>query len=259
MNFYLKREKKNQEIVELIQKEAEKYGFILDDLNPEIVFSIGGDGTFLRAVHQYIDDIDDVTFIGINTGSLGFFYEFNKEQIPSIMKSISDRTYPLKKYPLLKGIAEYKKETVNIYALNEIRIENPFHTLISDVFINDEKLETYRGNGLVVSSSLGSSAYNKSLGGSLIESDLCALELTEIAPLQNNIYRSLGSSLVVGGEKTISFTGNLGKAVVGFDHLNVERDDELLSVSISYSKKQVKIIQSNNHSYIQKIRKSFVL
>ena len=104
IGIYYKQE--NQEIVELIQKEAEKYGFILDDLNPEIVFSIGGDGTFLRAVHQYIDDIDDVTFIGINTGSLGFFYEFNKEQIPSIMKSISDRTYPLKKYPLLKGIAE---------------------------------------------------------------------------------------------------------------------------------------------------------
>ena len=64
---------------------------------------------------------------------------------------------------------------------------------------------------------------------------------------------------LVSGDKTISFAGNLGKAVVGYDHLNIEKEDELLSVSISYSKKKVKIIQSDNHSYIQKIRKSFVL
>ena len=257
IGIYYKQE--NQEIVELIKLEAEKYNFILDDNDPDIVFSVGGDGTFLRAVHQYIDILDDVVFIGINTGSLGFFYEFSKEQIPMIMSSIADNNYPLKKYPLLRGFAEYKKENVEFFAINEVRIENPFHTLISYVFINDEQLETYRGNGLVVSSTLGSSAYNKSLGGSLIDSDLFALELTEIAPLQNNVYRSLGSSLVVNGDKTISFAGNLGKAVVGYDHLNIEKEDELLSVSISYSKKKVKIIQSDNHSYIQKIRKSFVL
>lgn len=250
---------KNSDIVDLLKKELKKYHFELDDVNPDIVFSVGGDGTFLKAVHAYINQLDRVTFIGINSGSLGFFYDFSKEEIPKIVKSINDSKYAFREVNLLKGEVFYKESQETIYALNEIRMENPFHTLISNVLINDEELELYRGNGLMVASSLGSSAYNKSLGGALIDNDLQALELTEIATIQNNVYRSLGSSLVIKGDKVITFKGNLAHSVVGYDHLIVKREDDLEMVKISYSDKKVKIISSENHSYIQKIRKSFVL
>ena len=152
----------------------------------------------------------------------------------------------------------YDKEQA-IYALNEIMIENPFHTLISDVFINEDKLETFRGNGLMVCSSLGSSAYNKSLGGALIDSDLNALELTEIAGLDNNIFHSLKSSLVVSGNKKISFKGELSGTMVGYDNLSLNKEDGLKEVTVSISDKKVSIVYSKNNSYIKKVRKSFVL
>ena len=257
IGIYYKQE--NHKIVEQIKKEIKKYELSIDNRKPDIVFSVGGDGTFLRAVHMYMDRLNEIHFIGINSGSLGFFYDFSKEEIPQIVESIANKTYALKEHALLKGEVKFKKSETTIYALNEIRIENPFHTLISDVFINKEKLENYRGNGLIVASTLGSSAYNKSLGGALIDNDLDALELTEIAGIQNNVYRSLGSSLVIKGDKSLSFSGQLGNSVVGYDHLNIQNDDSLLELKVSYCEKKVKIIYSENHSYIQKIRKSFVL
>ena len=257
IGIYTKKE--NNEIVDLIKAECAKRHFELDNDHPDYVFSIGGDGTFLRAVHKYIDMLDKVCFIGINNGSLGFLYDFNKDNLPTIFEKLSLDKLPIKEHALLKGHAIYKNSQEEFFALNEIRIENPFHTLISKVLINDEELETYRGNGLIVSSSIGSSAYNKSLGGALVDPDMNALELTEVAGIQNNAFRSLGSSLVISGDKKVSFTGELTNSVVGYDFLSFHKDDELLKVEISYSNKKVKIAQSEDHSYIQKVRKSFVL
>ena len=250
---------KNQQVADLIKEEAKKIGFELDDKNPDVVFSVGGDGTFLRTVHNYIDRLDKTIFIGINRGSLGFFYDFNEEEIPATLQRLKDDNYKVKEQTLLKGVATYKNSKEEMFALNEIRIENPFHTLICKVSINDEELETFRGNGLIVASTLGSSAYNKSLGGALIDNDILAMELTEIAALQNNVYRSLGSSLVIKGDKKVSFACQVNNAVVGYDHIAINKDDELLSLDISYSDRKVRIIYSEDHSYIQKIRKSFVV
>ena len=246
----------NRQILDLIATEAKKHGFELDDKQPDVIFSIGGDGTFLRTVHKYIDVLDKVMFVGINKGSLGFFYDFFEEEIPEIMNKLADGSF---RYPLLKGDVEFENSKQTIFALNEIRVENPFHTIISDVLINDEKLESCRGNGLIVSSALGSSAYNKSLGGALIDHDLKVLELTEVAGIQSNIKRSLGSSLVINGDKNISISGNLNDSIVVFDHLNIQNAGLLKKIDICYSNKIVKIISSDKRSYVDRIRKSFVL
>ena len=172
---------------------------------------------------------------------------------------IKERSYKITTHPIIQGHAQYENSEESFYAINEIRIENPFHTLISDVLINDEKLETYRGNGLIVCTSLGSSAYNKSLGGSLIDNDLESLEITEIAGIENNVYRALGSSFVLKGDKTITFSGQLLNSVIGYDFSNIHKNENLLNVVISYSDKTFRIIHSPDYSYIQKIRKSFIL
>ena len=59
-------------------KEA---GFIIDDKNPDICIHLGGDGTFLRSVHNYIDKLDKVKFVGLCIGTLGFFYDYQKDDL----------------------------------------------------------------------------------------------------------------------------------------------------------------------------------
>lgn len=257
IGIYFKKE--NAENAKIVEKEAIKQGFEIDNNNPDIIFSVGGDGTFLRAIHNYIDKLDSVLFLGIHSGSLGFFYDFTKEQVQMVLEKIKNNDFSIKEQRLLRGevVSDFSKE--EILALNEIRIENPFHTLKTDVFINNELLETFRGNGLIVSSSLGSSAYNRSLGGALIDNDIEALELTEVAAIQNKVYHSLGSSLIIKNNKTITFSGDIANASIGYDHLSLENEDDLISLSVSYSNKKVKIICDPKRSYIQRIKEGFVL
>ena len=120
----------NKDIAERIKEEAFKKGLQFDDRIPNVVFSVGGDGTFLRAVHKYIDQLDSIKFIGINSGSLGFFYDFCEEAIPQILDLLLKDECVIHEHALLKGIANYKNSSEEMFALNEIRIENPFHTLI---------------------------------------------------------------------------------------------------------------------------------
>ena len=254
--YYYKKE--NESIAELVIREADRFGFSLDNKTPDIVISIGGDGTFLRCVHHYLNRLANTAFIGINSGSLGFYCDFVKEEITSLFEMISQEDYVINEHSLLCGNLEYKDGCETIYAVNEIRIENPLHTLKCSVFINDEKLESFRGNGLVISSTLGSSGYNKSLGGALVDHELEALQLTEVAPLSNNVYRTLGSPLILSPERVINIDGALSNAVVGYDHLNVQ-ERELLSISVGYSDKKLFILTPSDKTYISKIRKSFVL
>ena len=258
MKIALHYKRENKEILNIINTEAKKYGLVFDDKNPDVVIAIGGDGTFLKAVHAYLDQVDSILFTGINNGTLGFFYDFTKEDIPSLIKMIVEKTYKVKEHHLLRGDVEYKGAKETIYAVNEIRMENPSHTLTSKVFINDEELESFRGNGLLVTSNLGSSAYNKSLGGAFMDNDIEMLQLTEIAAVSNNLYHSLGNSLVLSNEKVITFSGSIQDAVINYDHLQLE-PKELVSVKISQSDKIIRVLHNKDYSYVKKIRKSFIV
>ena len=88
MRIGLFYKEKNNENAAFLKKQLEKNGFTLDNINPDVVFSIGGDGTFLQAVHTYLDRLDSIKFVGINYGSLGFFCVYTKEDVPELIKEL---------------------------------------------------------------------------------------------------------------------------------------------------------------------------
>ena len=249
--------RKESGLQEKIENLIISNGFELDNENPDVVLYTGGDGTFLRSVQYYLDKLNKIKFLGINFGNLGFFCDYQKDDLDQLIQDLKDNKFSETTHSLLKGeiVSEEKSET--IYAINEIRIENPFHTLICDVLINNDTLETFHGNGLLVASSLGSSAYNKSLGGSIIQPTLECLQLTEIATIQNNFNRSLGSSFVVNKSDKITLKGELKQSVVGFDYQTLN-DIVLKELTVSLSDKKVTILHPRNYSYLQKIKRSFI-
>ena len=251
IGLFVKDELIDSDIPTLIVSKISEYGFTFDQEHPEVVIFVGGDGTFLRAVHTYIEDIDNILFVGINKGSLGFYTDFSLEDIDNILISLSNDEFNLHSFRILEGTINSDK----IYAVNEIRIENPFHTLNAKVYIDDEEFETFRGNGLCVCSSLGSSAYNKSLGGSVVLPQLETLQLTEIAPINNRLYNSLGSSLVLSKDSKIMLTGDFEEIVVGYDHLTFSETSDCLLIKLS--DKRVNVIYKNTHSFIAHLREAF--
>ena len=83
------------------------------------------------------------------------------------------------------------------------------------------------------------------------------LELTEIAAIQNNVYRTISSSYVVNGESTITFEGRLNEVVVGFDSETIHLD-QASKVTISLSKKIIKLIDYKHISHVKKLKDSFI-
>ncbi len=228
------------------------------DQNPDLVVFIGGDGTFLRAVQHYQLRLDHIVFIGVHTGTLGFFCDYHETDLDKLaadLPLISSRAH---RYRLLSLTRHCQTGDDRYLAVNEVRLENPFHTLVSDVYIDGTLLETFRGNGLIVASTLGSSGYNKSLGGALVNTQLETMQLTEVATLQNNAFRSLGSSLVLGADQRITLKGDFKNAVIGYDHLVVASSETVTSLDITLTDQTVAIVHQNNRPYPEILRKSFI-
>jgi NAD+ kinase len=237
----------------------ESKGFINDNNNPEVVVTIGGDGTFLRAVQHHLPKLENLSFVGIHSGSsLGFFCDYAGHEINLLIDEIDDYYKRIFKYGLIQIKRIFKGGHDIHYAVNEFRIENPFFTLIADIDINGEQLEKFHGNGLIVASSLGSTAYNKSLGGALVDKQLTSLQLTEIAGIDNKSLHTLGSSLVLTPDKIIGISGHFEKTIIGYDHLVINDDKIPHRVEISMADKKIAIIHRREQTYVQILKKTFI-
>ncbi|MBS5587420.1 MAG: NAD kinase [[Clostridium] spiroforme] len=227
-----------------------------DQENPDLVISVGGDGTMLLSVHQYLSK--DVNFLGVHTGTLGFFTDFRKDEITKLVEAIKNDCYHLLARNLLEIKVKHEKKEDVYFALNEMRIDYGYTTQVIDVYINDELLEVFRGNGLCVSTPAGSTAYNKSIGGAVIYPGTPLMQLTEVAGIQHNAYRSLGSSLVLDASNMIKLIGhNFEQVYLGIDHLSYQIKD-VDSIEIKIAKKTINFIEYEEKSFVQRIRRAFI-
>ncbi len=226
------------------------------DEKPDIVFSIGGDGTFLRAVQKYYS-LNPI-FITINTGHFGYLCEFKIEEKDEIIPTLLAKVRNDKLIPLLKCEINHK----SYYAINEFRIHsNSEATIQFDVVINDTFLESFRGDGVVISSSIGSSGVAKSLGGALVDNELELIEFVENAPISNNGYTALNSPFVLGRDKIFKFNH--------FSHtnFNIYFDSEALriedfkyedEIKIYLSNTKVRVLKNLSKNYIKKTSEAFI-
>ena len=77
----------SNELTERFHQLASERGFIRNDSKPDTVISIGGDGTLLQAFHTYLNRIDDVAFVGVHTGHLGFYADWKAEELDDLVAS----------------------------------------------------------------------------------------------------------------------------------------------------------------------------
>lgn len=250
--LFYKKDKTDSKFISFVESKVLEHGFELVNSQPDIVLYVGGDGSFLRAVHQYVNQLEKVQFIGLCTGHLGFFYSYQQDEIDQLLEDIKTSSLKKQQYRLLEASIGLER----LYAINEIRIESPFHALISDVEINGEYLETFRGNGLVVCSSIGSSAYNKSLGGAVSSPSLEVMQLSEIAPINNRVYKSLHSSLVLDDTNVITLKTKTENILIGFDEL-VSDTKFASEIAFRLSNKKATVLYKKDYSYISLIRETF--
>ena len=162
----------------------------------ELIICIGGDGSFLSTLSKF--NFPAIPFVGINTGHLGFFQELDEEDIDFFIESYLAGKYTRQKYHTVDGVIEFEGKTEQVRGLNEIVIRsNNFKLAHLDIYIGDNFIEKFSGDGVVISTPAGSTAYNYALGGSIVDPRLDLLQLTPIAASSTAAYRSFTSGIVL--------------------------------------------------------------
>lgn len=244
----------------LFAKLKEDRHFYLSKKNPDIVISIGGDGMLLSAFHMYEQHLHRVRFVGIHTGHLGFYADYRDSEVDKLIENLkSDRGHRAS-YPILQVTLTLDNgQVVAVRALNEVTIKRIEKTMVADVFVNKVKLERFRGDGLLVSTPTGSTAYNKSLGGAILHPTMEAMQLTEISSLNNRVYRTLGSSVIVPKKDKIEIIPKRqGVYTISIDN-RTKHYRNITKVEYSISNQKVSFVATPFHtSFWERVTDAFI-
>jgi len=231
-----------------------------DEETPDIVISVGGDGTLLYAFHRYKDRLDKTAFIGVHTGHLGFYADWVPDEIEKLVIAIAKTPYQVVEYPLLEVIIRHNDggKEARYLALNECTVKSMEGTLVMDVEIKGELFETFRGDGLCISTPTGSTAYNKALGGAILHPSIPAIQVAEMASINNRVFRTIGSPLILPDHHTCLLRPvNDVDFQITIDHLTLLHKD-VKSIQCRVAQEKVRFARFRPFPFWKRVRDSFI-
>lgn len=225
------------------------------DKSFDILISIGGDGTILRAI-TYVGN-SGIPILGVNAGRLGFLAKVQKEDIHSFLQIVIDKKYTISERTLLKLETKPENKEIAInFALNEITVSRKDTTsmITIETFLNDEYLNSYWADGLIISTPTGSTGYSMSCGGPILTPDVKGFVITPIAPHNLN-----ARPLVIPDDTEIKLkvSGREEQYLVSLDSriLYVNNNSELY---ISKNPFTIKMVEIPEETFLKTLRKKLL-
>ncbi|WP_034042936.1 NAD kinase [Wocania ichthyoenteri] len=226
------------------------------DTSFDLLVSVGGDGTILRAI-TFVKDLG-IPIIGINTGRLGFLATIQVDGIENAIQDIIDGKYKISERSLLS--IETTPENNNItslnFALNEITVsrKNTTSMITVETHLDNEYLTSYWSDGLIVSTPTGSTGYSLSCGGPVITPGTNSFVLTPIAP-----HNLSARPLVVPDTTEIQLrvNGREEQHLVSLDSRIATLDNGTL-IKIKKASFKIKMIDLLNESFLDTLRKKLL-
>ncbi|MGL5042645.1 MAG: NAD kinase [Culicoidibacterales bacterium] len=234
-------------------------GFIYEDLVPNLVITIGGDGTLLEAFRQYRSQIEHVLFVGVHSGKLGFYTDWQLEELDDFLAAVIKGDFEEEAFPLLQTELTTEYETKVCLAMNEITVSDAHRTLVLNLYINGDLFETFRGTGFCASTPAGSTAYNKSLGGAVVHPEIKAFQLTEMASINNRIYRTIGAPLLFSENHCVKmeFVELENNVVFTNDHFTIE-GEVFRTLELSVAAQKIRFARYRKHNFWKRVKNSFI-
>ena len=220
-------------------------GIPLDELCSKVDFliSVGGDGTLLSVVRKSYKY--DKPVLGINLGTLGFLTDISMEQLPSFIKDLKNNIYKIDNRMMVEGSINLDK----FVAFNDIVISRKSISSMIKISakIDGKHFNSYDGDGVIVSTPTGSTAYNLSVGGPIVHPLTDAFIVTPVAP-----HSLTQRPLVMPAEFEIEFKiiDNQGAVVIvdGQDIYEVEQNQ---SIKVKIASKKAKMIHRVQRNYFE--------
>lgn len=258
IKLFIKNNSFSMIIANSLKDKLLKNNFKIVDNDYDLAIAIGGDGTFLKMIQENNFN-NKIIYVGINSGNLGFFEDINIDELDIFVKCIKKNDFILKNMSYLNVEIICNKKIKNFHSLNEVVVRNAnYKTLSSSVYIDDVLLENYFGDGVLISTSIGSTAYNLSVGGPIIYDSLHNVILTPIAPINNHSYKTLRNSLVIPNNKKIEIVPNKDiKPLIIVDGKEINFDC-IDRIKVSINKNKIKYIRLKDHNFEKLINEKII-
>ena len=216
----------------------------------DFLLSIGGDGTLLKAV-TYVRE-SEIPIMGINTGRLGFISSISADQIDDAITDILKGNYKINERTLLELSSDKKLFKEKNFALNEVAVskKDTSSMIRIDAYVDDEFLNTYWADGLVVSTPTGSTGYSLSCGGPIIMPGTNNIIITPNAPHNLNVR-----PIVIDDNSVVKLKveDRDQLALVSLDSRSRAFDSET-ELIIKKASFKIKLVQPQNNSFTTTIR-----
>ena len=217
----------------------------------DLLISFGGDGTLLDTVTMIKDS--NIPVLGINAGRLGFLANITQEDIILAVKALKNKDYKLDQRSLVqvKNKSLISNESSN-FALNEINIHKKSSSsmLKIDAFLDNEFLNSYWADGLIVSTPTGSTAYSLSCGGPIITPGSNNFVITPVSPHNLNLR-----PMVVGDNVVIRLRAESREShfLLNMDSrsMSLKNNEEIFISKADFS---IKLIELPDHNFLKTIR-----
>tara|TARA_B110000483_G_scaffold237202_1_gene311565 strand:+ start:202 stop:1086 length:885 start_codon:yes stop_codon:yes gene_type:complete len=226
------------------------------DSSFDLLISVGGDGTILRAI-TYVKNLN-IPIVGVNTGRLGFLATIPMNSVEKALGEIFEGNYRISKRNLLSiniDDADDNESELN-FALNEISVSrrNTTSMISVETWLDDEYLTSYWADGLIVSTPTGSTGYSLSCGGPVIMPESDSFVLTPIAPHNLN-----ARPLVISSNKIIKLKvrGREEEHLVSLDS-RIKTLKNNTTITIKKAPFSINMIELKDERFIETLRKKLL-
>ena len=221
-----------------------------NEFDVDMVLSMGGDGTFLKAA-SYVGN-KNIHILGINTGRLGFLADVSPEEMEETFKDIYKGNYKLEDRSILQAFSEGQPLKGYPCGLNEIAIlkRDSSSMITIHTSINGAYLTTYQADGLVIATPTGSTAYSLSIGGPVIVPHSKTIAITPVAPHSLNVR-----PIVINDdwEITLDVESRSHNFLVAIDGRS-ETCREGTRLTIRKADYKIKVVKRPNHVFFHTLR-----
>lgn len=217
---------------------------------PDLLISIGGDGTFLDATTMLRDTL--IPIIGINTGRLGFLARFGSEEIREAVEMLVNGDYEIEERTLLSIESDEGIIGRNNLALNEVALHKNDHTsmIVVHAYVDGEFLNSYWADGLIVATPTGSTAYSLSVGGPIVDPASKNFIIAPIAPHNLNVRPMVISD---DSEVVLCVEGRSEKSILSIDSKSFKIDSSR-KIIIKKANHKIRLIKFSNQTFFKTLR-----
>ena len=221
-----------------------------NDFEADMVLSMGGDGTFLKAASQVGNK--NIPILGINTGRLGFLADVSPEEMEDTFKDIYNHNYKVEDRSVLQVISNGQSLKGYPCGLNEIAVlkRDSSSMITIHTSINGAYLTTYQADGLVIATPTGSTAYSLSIGGPVIVPHSNTIAITPVAPHSLNVR-----PIVINDdwEITLDVESRSHNFLIAIDGRS-ETCREGTRLTIRKADYNIKVVKRPNHVFFHTLR-----